>query len=174
VDTKQNTAGDAQQKSAGCAAESFRQQLCAPWTSYDAPTCEDGWCAEPLCSVRTHVVIDAAPHDGVPGWGCATLLPGCEPLPGAALELQQDQQARKLRRRVVGQRTQNKLIDIVDMNPAGTGQDKERETTVSNYWWEGACSYCGQWWLLQRLLVVQACPIVAPASLTCTVISPAV
>jgi hypothetical protein len=85
------------------------------------------------------MVIDAAPHDGIPGWRSAALLPGCEPLPGAALELQQDQQARKLRRGVIWQRAQNKLIDIVDMNPVdvhGAGQraaDSGEQLLVKRY-----------------------------------------
>lgn len=97
----------------------------------------DSCCAP--CYVRTHMVVDAAAHNCVPGWGCATLLSWCEPLPGAALELQQDQQARKLRRSMVGQRTQDQLVDIVEVNPA-EGQDKDQGKTVST-------DLCVQWYM---------------------------
>lgn len=85
-----------------------------------------------LAHSHTHVVVDAAPHDGFPGRWCAALLPRSEPLPGAPLELQQDQEARKLGGGVVGQRAQQQVIDIVHMNPAnGKGGSSSRQTHIS-------------------------------------------
>jgi hypothetical protein len=83
------------------------------------------------------MVVDAASHDDLPGWGCPTLLPWRKPLPGAALELQQHQQARKLWGGVVGQGAQQQLIDVVHMDSVEkrrqtkqTEQDGHRVSTV--------------------------------------------
>jgi hypothetical protein len=69
-----------------------------------------------------YMVVDATAHDDVPWWWCSALLAWLKPLPCAALELQQHQQAGELWCCMVGQRTQQQLIHVEHMNPATAEQ----------------------------------------------------
>lgn len=126
-------------KSKTCPAHASGQQL-PRQTRRPARTC----CA--CAGAHTHVVVDAAPHDGFPGRWCAALLPRSQPLPGAALELQQDQQARKLGGGVVGQRAQQQVVDIVHVNPAN-GEEGSSSTQTklcqNTHGWGRGSDGCG-------------------------------
>lgn len=87
------------------ASTSAGLQFCCPQTKPANPAAA-AQCKQYIHLMCAYMVVGAAAHNGIPWWWRTTLLSRCEPIPGTALQLAQDQQTRKLRRGMVRQRTQ--------------------------------------------------------------------